>query len=178
MNIHFHVTYSLDKKLAPYYNGVMAMYPDEDFVVLCDGDSMFTLNDFGHKIKEVIDANPEYGLFTCLTNRVACPYQVVRGMEQEERMNEHWRLGKELWEKNGTKVIDITNEQLLSGVLMCISVKEFNETGGFSGGAMLGVDNSIHAAFAASGKKVGLMLGIYVMHYYRNNKPKNIEHLS
>ena len=176
MDIHFINAYSFDKELADFYNTELERYPEEDWIVFTDGDAMFTANDFGHKIKQVIEANPEYRLFTCLTNRVACPYQVVKGYWYEERMNEHWRLGDALWKKYETEVSDITNEQPLSGVLMAMQCGEALEVGGFYGRGMLGVDNSLHVAYAAAGKKVGLMLGVYMMHYYRNGGA-NTDHL-
>lgn len=178
MNIHFHVAYAFDKQLAKYYNSVMDMYPDEDYVCFSDADSMYTSNDIGHKLKSIVEANPDYGLLTCVTNRVGCPYQLVQNMWWDERINEHWRVGEFLWQEYGTDVYDITTLQPLSGVLMLINVGAFKQTGGFSGKGMLGVDNSIHRTFAAHGKKVGLMRGIYLIHYYRSGHPENKGHLN
>lgn len=169
MTIHFHVAYAFDKQLANHYNSLFEMYDnDEDYLCIVDGDTMFTANDFGHKLKAIVEANPDYGLLTCVTNRVGCPYQLVQNMWWDERINEHWRVGEFLWQEYGTDVYDITALQPLSGVLMLINVGQFKQTGGFSGKGMLGVDNSIHRTFAAHGKKVGLMRGIYLIHYYRN----------
>ena len=42
---------------------------------------------------------------------------------------------------------------------------------------MLGVDNDIHIKFKNYGFKVGLMQGIYLQHWYRNDNKKDVKHL-
>jgi GT2 family glycosyltransferase len=61
---------------------------------------------------------------------------------------------------------------------MLMRKKEWRECGGFKEGiGMLGVDNSIHSRIKSIGKKVYMMTGVYVLHFYRNNQPQNKQHL-
>jgi hypothetical protein len=152
------------------------MIPNGSWACFTDGDAMFTTPNFGHQLEEVIKANPEYDLFSCMTNRVGTNYQLI-GSWTENSMHEHRELGKFLSNSRRTEVIDITNEAPISGVLMLVrksawfTSKRFKETG------LLGVDNSIHYAMAAQDSKVGLMRGVYVMHYYRNGNKNDKSHL-
>jgi GT2 family glycosyltransferase len=177
--IYYFTPYSTEKDLGKCYNQMMSLLPnEEDYACFTDGDSMFTTHNFGHQLQEIVETYPEVPLFTCITNRVGTKYQCVKDTWDEESMAEHWKIGKKLQEENGTDCIDITNANLLSGVLMLIRKKEWIECGGFQEGkGMLGIDNSIHYRMKYAEKKVYLMTGIYVMHYYRDGNQSKKDHL-
>jgi len=50
-------------------------------------------------------------------------------------------------------------------------------SGGFKNNGLLGVDNSIHYNVVNKGGKVGMMLGMYVWHYYRSGIATDKKHL-
>lgn len=180
--IYYFIPYSTEKDLGKCYNEMMALLPnDEDFACFSDGDSMFTINAFGHQIKEITEAYPEVPLFTAMTNRVGTKYQCVGGVWETESMKIHWEVGKQLSEDDYLTCADITNKAIdspLSGVLILIRKKEWRECGGFQEGiGMLGVDNSIHRRIASIGKKVYMMTGVYILHWYRDGKQQNKQHL-
>lgn len=179
--IYFCTPYSLEKCLGRFMNREMESVSIDDWVCFTDGDAMFTLHDFGHKISRVISescmGNTPYGLLTCMTNRVGTEYQCVKKMYHEESMVKHWQYGSALWKSNGTNVRDITNMAPLSGVMILIKKRAWKKAGGFHEGGILGVDNKIHRSVASSGQRVGLMEGIYLMHYYRGGKRGNNRHL-
>jgi GT2 family glycosyltransferase len=139
---------------------------------------MFTVRAFGHKIQEIIDANPEYSTFTCMTNRVMTPYQRLMEHWYNNDMSEHWEIGANRWDTFHTKVKDVTDEQPFSGVMILTQKKTWEAVGGFrEGHGMLGIDNQYHLDCKEKGFKVGLMQGIYLMHYYRNGNPSDKAHL-
>lgn len=176
--IKYFIPYSTEKNIGKEYNESMSLLPnDEDWGVFLDGDAMFTVHNWGHHISACIEANPEYKLFTCVTNRVGTQYQCVDQMWNEEKVSSHWEKGLELQSEKGIDVIDITHCSPLSGVLIAVQKKIWKEVGGFSENGMLGVDNSIHYNVRDNGYKVGLMEGVYALHYYRNGKPENKKHL-
>lgn len=144
----------------------------EDWAVFVDRDAWFP---HPHYFK-LIDhhSKGEYGLLTCMTNRVGTNYQCVKGMWKEEDISKH--VNKALDMGDDTGVIDITDKSPLSGVLIMIKKSEWEKTKGFDNG-ILGVDNSIHYAFRDAGLKVGLMTGVYLWHYYRNGDRFNTKHI-
>lgn len=177
--IYFGTPYSMKKDIGDSYNQFMELLPNaDDWACFTDGDAMFTVRGFGHKIQEVITANPDIHTFTCMTNRVMTPYQ--RDMEHWaiNDMSSLWNIGQAQWDANGTEVQDITDDQPFSGVMIMTQKKTWVDIGGFKEGiGMLGVDNQFHLSTKEHGKRVGLMKGIYLMHYYRNGNPNDKGHL-
>ena len=70
MNIYTLIPYDLEKNLGGAYNKFMDLLEDDDWAVFLDHDAMFTTTDWMKTIQETITQNPEYGFFTCLTNRI------------------------------------------------------------------------------------------------------------
>jgi len=176
--IYHFIPWNSDKKIGVSYNQCMKMISDIDWACFIDGDAVHTTSFFGKRIEEVIYANPQYSLFTCYTNRIGCPYQIAPGVDQSSNdQSYHRTFGENLWNKFGTQVQDITNNSPLSGVMILIKKDIWKKVGGFKEDKMLTVDNDIHMKVAKSGGKVGLMKGIYVQHWYRNNNIKDIKHL-
>ena len=151
---------------------------DDDWACFIDGDAMFTTPFFGTQIRRTIEANPKCKLFTAITNRVATPYQCVKGMWGENDMRVHFKAGKLIAEKYDTTCVDITNNAPFSGVLMLIQKKEWKRVGGFAEtGEALGIDNSIHYAVRDNKGLVYMMQGVYMLHYYRNGDILDKKHL-
>ena len=138
---------------------------------------MFTTHDFGHQLEEIITEHKDYDLLTAVTNRVGTSYQCEVGMWDVESMNAHWETGKELQSIWRTDVVDITGQAPISGVLMLLKKSAWFNSDRFQEAGMLGIDNSIHYAIRNMGGKVGLMRGVYMLHYYRGGDPKNKAHL-
>jgi len=178
--IYYSTPYSLEKDIGKSYNRIMATLPiADDWACILDGDAMFTTNRFGHHIQEVVDTYPQYDLLTCMTNRVANSQQRVGGSAvwSDNNMATHREVGQARWDELGSQVADITNETPLSGVMIMSTRKGWEKVGGFPEGSMLGIDNAIHKDYANAGLKVGLMTGVYVMHWYRGGDKSNIKHL-
>lgn len=161
--------YTLDKDLGAYYNREMEALPDDqDWCIFVDGDACFTTPNHGHQIQDIFNAHPEYGLFTCMTNRVGTKYQCIEGLFHETDFRHIFQKGKNVQVHDYLKVQDITNEDPLSGVMIALRKAEWKKSGGFKEGiGFLGVDNSIHYAIRNAGGKVGLMKGVVLFHYYR-----------
>lgn len=175
----FHsIPWNSDKNIGKSYNQTMSLIGSSDWGCFLDGDAVHTNSFFGKRIEEVIDSNPTYSLFTCYTNRVGCPYQIAPNVNKNSNdQSYHRTFGESLWNSNKTSVVDITNNQLLSGVLILIKKSSWEKVGGFKETGMLSVDNDIHKKFRTYGLKVGLMKGIYVQHWYRGGNQSDIKHL-
>jgi GT2 family glycosyltransferase len=175
----FHaIPWDSDKNIGQSYNSFMEMVDDDDWVCFLDGDAVHTSHFFGSRIEQIIDANPEYSLFTCYTNRVFCSWQIPPNVDKTTNDQKYHReFGDKLWDQNKTNVIDVTDKQLLSGVMILLSKDIWQRVGGFNSKGMLGVDNDIHKKVRNSGSKVGLMTGIYLQHWYRGGDYTNKKHL-
>lgn len=176
--IYHFIPWNSDKNIGKSYNEMMSLIDDNDWGCFLDGDAVHTTHFFGRYIEEVVKSNPEYSLFTCYTNRVNCPWQIAPNVSWGSNDNSYHRtIGSDLWEKNKTKVIDITNYSPLSGVMILINKRSWEMVGGFKEDKMLSVDNDIHIKFRNAGLKVGLMSGIYLHHWYRGGDKNNKKHL-
>jgi len=97
---------------------------------------------------------PEYDLFTCLTNRVGCDYQLADVDRDNHDIRYHREMAKriEVLNKNN-EVTDITNNlPYLSGMMMMFR--------------FLGVDNDFHKRVKNRRLKVGLINTLYIYHWY------------
>lgn len=175
----FHcIPWNSEKFIGKSYNQFMNLIGSNDWCCFLDGDAVHTSSFFGKRIEEVIENNPKYSLFTCYTNRIGCPYQIAPNVNKNNNdQSYHRNFGENLWNSFGSEVVEITNNQLLSGVLILIKKSAWESVGGFKEVGMLGVDNDIHVKFQKSGLKVGLMKGIYVQHWYRGGNINDKKHL-
>jgi len=170
--IYYSTPYRTDKNIGKYYNDFMSLLGENDWACFVDGDTMFTTPFFGKQIEDCIK---EDAVYTAVTNRVGTSYQVIGDWNNND-LEYHRKLGQTLSDTKYRDLKDITNESPLSGVLILLSKKLWKEVGGFSEGA-LGVDNSIHIRAREHSKKVYLMEGVYLLHYYRGGDRKKTDHL-
>ena len=174
---HF-IPWNSDKNIGKSYNQSMSLIGTNDWGCFLDGDAVHTTTYFGSRIEEVIKSNPSYSMFTCYTNRVAMQYQVPPNCDWNSNdMMYHRNFGENLWLQHNFSVMDITNSPELSGVLILIKKRIWEQVGGFKEEKMLAIDNDIHRRVRNTGGKVGLMKGIYVQHWYRGGDKLNVNHL-
>ena len=174
------IPWNSDKNIGISYNDSMNLVGDDDWICFLDGDAVHTSHFFGKRIEEVINANPKYGMFTCMTNRVNCPYQIAPMVDRICNDQEYHRVfGESLWEINNTVVEDITdrNRPWISGVLIAIKKTTWKRVGGFKESKMLGVDTDMHKKIKIQGEKIGLMTRIYVQHWDRGGDKQNTSQL-
>lgn len=181
MIIHFTIPWDKDKNIGRAYNETMRMVGENDWVCFIDGDSMFLDPFFGKKIEQVIESNHGFGMFTCMTNRVGCKWQISEFSKwDDDNIVNHRNTAEKHWETYKTQVQDVSNvirNQVLSGVMIMISRKAWEKVGGFKEGGMLGIDSDIHWRCMDKGVKVGLMKGIFTYHYYRGGNRNDKRHL-
>jgi len=162
-----------DKDIGRAYNEIMER-TDAEYVAFLDHDAMFTTKDWYHQICEIIETNPDAGLFTAKTNRIwAHPqrHEVVKGHD----VLQHRQEGKKIQSQSRNKVSDYPlrarGQGYVSGVLMVVKKEAWKKvkfTGGF-----LGVDNNFHRDVLAAGYRALLMEGVYLYHFYRGDGDKS-----
>lgn len=149
----------------------------DDWVCFTDRDTWFPHAKYGKIIDQYTKQN-EFGLLTCQTNRVGTMYQCFEKKYWDvESSKRHVEIAEGLFLKHNTDIQDITLKAPMSGMLILISKRTWLSCDGFKKTGLLGVDNSIHYAVRNKGGKVGMMLGVYVWHYYRNGNQKDRKHL-
>lgn len=174
--IYYFTPFALDGNLGAAYNQYMQLLPnDDDWACFVDGDAMFMTPDFGKVIADVVEKNPETGMFTCYTNRVANKEQLYRGIFSESAdMLHHRDIAFVCRSVMADKTEELTRP--ISGVMMLIQKRTWKEFP-FKDG-LLSVDNDISRRLMQAGRKVLLMRGIYLLHYYRMREGRrNTKHL-
>ena len=168
-----------NKDLGFYYNEIKDKYKSseykDDWLCLLDHDARF-LNDQWYKIMErhILQSGNDYKLLSCLTNRVANKQQCVEAKWDEDRNSEHKLFADAI--KHNHAIYDMPKSKPISGVLLlfpCHLDVRFKELG-----KCLGIDNYFHLDIINAGYKAGLMMDLYVYHWYRyDTEPTNVKHL-
>ena len=177
--IYYSVPFNCQKNIGMYYNEFINLLPnDNDYACFFDADTIITTSDYGCLIEQVIKEHPEYDMFTCYTNRVCCDWQIHPLVDKQTNdIAYHMKFGKQLKDLNGSKIIDVTNNSLFSGMFFIVKKSSWKRIGGAITKGMLGVDNDIHQKIKKHGLKFGLITGMYIYHWYRNNNSNSINHL-
>lgn len=169
--IYYFTPFALNKDLGTAYNHYMSLLPhDNDYACFVDADVMWLTDDFGKQISDILKANPDVGMFTCLTNRVGnkqqCHNKII---SSNPNLNYHREIALSLQKEKYDQVKEL--KRIISGHVMIIQ-KKIWFSNKFQPG-MLGVDNKISRLLIDKGYKVLLMEGVYVMHYYRLNEGRD-----
>lgn len=176
MKLRFITPWSSDKNIGKSYNEAISELPEDCYVILRDGDTMFLTPDWGKQIEEIILANPEYDLITCMTNRIGNEKQSYSGMFEEKNLDMHFKLAR--FESKSTSRTTVIPHTICPGMLMIFHKSLWNE--------IKFVENSIYfdkrfsEAVIKSGRKIGVAKGLYLLHLYRwgqDNPKSSIKHL-
>jgi len=158
--------YSLNKNIGKSYNQYIEMLPnDNSWACFFDGDACFLTPNYGHQITHIVNKYPETGMFTCITNRVGNLNQCFRGqISADADIKTHRRLAHQIQLDSYEKVKE--SKSPISGIMMCIKKSTWRNFP-FAGSGILQVDNDISRRLIKAGKKILIMEGVYLFHYYR-----------
>jgi len=172
--IYTFIPYSEEKppNLGDAYNKFMELLPkDDDWACLIDHDVMFTRKNWFHQLNDIIKKYPKYDCFVARTNRINCKWQRINTLENCYDIKEHKKLGKKIQEEQYDEVVDAPNKSPFSGFLILIKKRAWKKvifTSGRKDG-MGGVDNDFHRGLISADFKVGLMMGVYLYHWYEKD---------
>lgn len=170
MIIHYITPFSTQKNYGKELNERISELPDDCFVCLRDGDSLFTTCFWGQQIEAIITANPDYALIGCVTNRLRSPDQLYnRTFSECGDIGEHLRIGKELYDQHYSEVVPIRG---IAGLFMLFH-KSVWERVRFRQNTHL-FDKYFCSALRKRRLKIGMATGLYLWHTYRwgQDKPK------
>jgi len=166
------IAYDVERNLGRAYNATMERLRAGDWACFLDHDAMFTTREWYPQILAAIAEHPDAGLFAAVTNRIGRKSQIPRGAPESHDMREHFAFGAMLRDRHGSTAQDITDDSPISGVVMILSRETWERMGGFRDG-FFGVDNAAHRDVAKAGRRVYLLSGLYVYHWYRADGRKH-----
>ena len=174
--IHYFIPYDIAGNLFNAYDYYASLVSNpEDWICFIDGDAAFLVSDWGHIIQRYVDKFQTMGMLTCYASRSGYPSSVPSiGNQENKDILFHKRIAEKLKSAYAKNCIIKPYNRRVSGHLMCIKksiwteiredvrkrVEQNNKT-------ILGVDTQISYSILATGKKIGLMKGLYLFHYFR-----------
>ena len=173
--IYYSTAWDDNKNIGVYYNNFMELLPSSsDFACFVDGDAMFLTTNFGKQLSEIVNRHPDKEFFTCLTNRVGCPFQIADGCPEGDDILAHKNFATRLQDRFYYDIVDIDKHKLphyptgyISGHLMLIRKSMWEKLGGFLRQGILQVDNHFHKKAITQEERIYLMQGVYIYHWYR-----------
>lgn len=175
--IHIKTPFSLEKNLGHVYNLAFEGVHDDDWVCLIDRDVMFLTPNSIPIMYEYVKLWPDVGIFTCYCNRVhaLAPDQLLFGYPSENDSVGEWEAIAMDQEQKPLTVTEINHP--ISGYLMLIAKKTWNEFKFFTNGKCLGADNLYSQRILSAGKKIYRMDKLVVWHSYRLRNIRDKSHL-
>lgn len=149
-------------------NECCQMVPQGAWICILDGDTMFMGEKYGHQIEQIIQKYPDVALFTCVTNRIGNRAQQEPGMMDITSIPHHRIKAQQLQRDHWADIRYLKN--VISGHLMLFNKDTWAAVGGFKEQGILGVDNDFSRKILHRGGKIALMMGVYLLHYYRMNE--------
>lgn len=162
--------FSTTKELGKEYNAHCALVPyDDDWIAIMDYDTMFLDPLTWHVIERAIIKHPDTTIFGGVTNRVGYSFQRA-GLFTEERMIPHYQKAHELAIKylNG-ECKDVSS---VAGFFLMFRKSYWNQNP-FVERIMDNRGNLFDSLFCQKARKIGkirIILGAYLLHFYRLNK--------
>jgi len=168
MFYHFN-TLCADKNIGKYYNQCCNIIPhDDDWIGIWDADILgfFTVTNYAEFLEKSIIKYPEVKLFTCVTNRIGTHKQRVnREQDTNPSMKYHRNIAAKRFKEFHFTIR--TNLRTCSGFFMLFQKSTWKAVGGFPEKQMTGIDTEFTRAITNNGWKIGVLDGMYLMHYYR-----------
>lgn len=163
--VWYSTPFSPEKNIGKAYNEFCAMVPDNDWICLQDGDSMFLRPDWGAQIEEIIRKHgKDYDLFGCVTNRLNSDKQrpFPADFDNPDILH-HKGIADKLYNENYSDVKP--HKELIAGLMMLFPKSIWNKVK-FKEKSIY-FDTEFCRDLVKRGGKIGLMTGLYVLHFYR-----------
>lgn len=177
--IHYIQPYSITKNIGGAINLAIEslVTTDEDWIVLTDHDVMFLRPDSKYQLEEILSITKQ-DILSCVTNRLARPYQLATGVFDETNILKHIEIANACHEKYYANVLE--TKELLAAMVLCFKVDTWKKLGRFAENS-ISFDSQFCIRAKNSRMTLGLMTGIYVFHLYRmgtqGDARKNYKHL-
>ena len=136
------------------------------YIAIMDGDSLL-FDDFGSRIEQILDANPDGDIFGCTTNRLKYPDQLYQNTISENNdILYHKGISDLLWKECGTACVDASRP--IAGLFLLFR-KEVWRNIKFHDG-LFKIDFLWTQEALDANYKIKIACGLYVFHFYRLDK--------
>ncbi|WP_343702700.1 glycosyltransferase domain-containing protein [Chitinophaga sp.] len=167
--IWYSTPYATDKNIGRAYNEFCAAVPDNDWICLRDGDTMFLHPQWGKQIADVVvGAGRDYALMGCTTNRLRSTRQLYQNnFSDDPNILNHRDIADELHATRYGQVRNAGHE--IAGLFMLFPKSTWQKTP-FPESTIY-FDSLFSQAVLRAGGKIGIIEGLYCFHYYRFDQP-------
>jgi len=175
--IHVKTPFSVEKNLGKAYNTAFKDVGDDDWICLIDRDVMFLTPNSIPIMYDYTKMYDDTGIFTAYTNRIhpLAVDQLLYGYPSENDSVSEWETIAIDQEKKPMTVTEINHP--ISGFLMLIAKRTWNEIKFMEDRVCLGVDNFYSQSVLNAGKKIYRMDKLVVWHTYRLKNIRDKSHL-
>lgn len=141
--------------------------PEDAWVCVRDGDSMFLTTDWGKQLETVVEKHgKDYGLIGCMTNRLGGLHQCYKGeFSNNFSIKHHMKIAEHLRGVRYDEVEDL-GKLGVAGLFMLFPKRVWLEVDGFVEESPK-ADTFFNHALRAKGYRLGIARGVYVFHSYR-----------
>lgn len=171
------------------YNAYMDLIPEDDWACFMDHDTLVTSRSWYRVLEAAVESEPDAGAFVAVTNRLVKARSGWQMAPEADHDNHdviyHWKIGYLRERKYGASLQDVTDIESkgrykpFSGFFFCVSKKTWIAMGGCKKHDFCSVDHYLHREIKKTGKKVYLLNGIYLYHWYRcDEKLSDMSHAS
>lgn len=167
MNIHHIQPYAEDLNIGRTYNEAcyLTLAGQDDWFVITDHDAMYLHPKSKSQVHDNIRKYGDtYDIFGCLTNRVSVPQNLYGGkMSDNPDVTYHRQIAERLHVEHYGEIYP--TKKITAGFFLAFSKKVWEEHPF--------VENSVHLdrlfceSVLKSGGQIGIMMGVYMFHYYR-----------
>ncbi|VGQ11821.1 hypothetical protein SB5439_04999 [Klebsiella variicola] len=176
----FYVTPFKEGDIGGGINESIALLPRDAWVCIRDADTLFLTGNAQRQIQAIVDANPEFELIGCKTNRLRSRYVT----HDRDRLFEcgdistHVEVATQLETEHWAKVSPLPFMEVVAGMFMLMRVELWHK---FPFPEKTPFFDKLYSRYVLTqGGKLGIADGIYLFHLYRWGKedPCNyVEHL-
>jgi hypothetical protein len=163
IQVRFIQPFDIGKNIGFEYNQCISELPDDCYICLRDQDTLPLRSDWGAQIYAVIQANPDYHIIGCMTNRLRAPYQLAAGVfSNDADISNHIKIADLLWKNYNDLVTDVPG---VAGMCMIFHKSVWKQ--------IKFEENSIFfdKQFCDKARKlkmnIGVARGVYLFHLYR-----------
>jgi glycosyltransferase involved in cell wall biosynthesis len=163
--IHYLFPYSTTKNIGGAYNQAIrnTNCDPNDWIVIKDGDVAFLTPEWGRQIAQVASTT-DFALIGCMTGRLRFPTQLHEGkFDAHCDIFKNFDIAVDLESNHWGKVEEVAG---IAGMLMMFRWSTWVKVGGFKE-RDIKADLIFNQAVRGIGGKIGVMIGLYVLHAYR-----------
>lgn len=179
LKIHYITPFSTEKNIGKEYNSRIAELPEDAWICLRDGDTMFMRPNWGQQIEAIIQANEEkYKLISCVTNRLRATHQLYnQTFSFDGEISNHIKIANQLHFDYYDMVEPATT---VAGVCLIFHKSTWEEFR-FNENSIRFDTEFCTAIRRKYGAVIGIAKGLYLFHLYRwgqENPTSYIKHLT